>query len=430
MNHPSRRDFLTQSAGLLGTAAGLSSLAAPSARAQKPPPAAPPAPKRVAMINSIYRFRSHAYHLGRRILLGYDCEGFLHQPSLKLARMFNDQYPDDDLSRTDGSQHDFEVVETVAQALGDGSANASGLDIDAVLLVVEHGDYKTNEFDQILYPRYELFQQVVAVFEKVGRSVPVFVDKHLSYDHKQARAMFDTAKRLNFGLMAGSSLPVTWRRPELELPLETNISEGLVVFGYDRGPSEIYFFHALEALQCMLERREGGESGVESVVGLRGDAVWQAADDGHWSWDLLNAALGRNPSLNPGDVRGIVRKPEALLIKYVDGTRGVVLNLVDAVSELSFAGALENQIVSNWFVLPPPPGAKFFDALMGNIEKFIEAGKPPYPIERTLLTSTVLDLGMRSLKADGKLQDSRVLDIRYRAPQESGYFRGRYTRDD
>jgi hypothetical protein len=430
MNAPSRRDFLTHSAGLLGTAAGLGSLAAESAIAQKPPPAAPPAPKRVAMINSIYRFRSHAYHLGRRILWGYDREGFLHQPSLKLARMFNDQYPDDDLSRTDGAGHDFEVVETVAQALGDGTAKASGLDVDAVLLVVEHGDYKTNEFDQILYPRYELFQQIVAVFEKTGRSVPVFVDKHLSYDHRKAREMFDTAKRLGFGLMAGSSLPVTWRKPELELPLETKISEGLVVFGYDRGPAEIYFFHALEALQCMLERREGGESGVEAVVGLKGDDVWQAADDGHWSWDLLDAALGRNPSLNVGDVQGIVRKPEAILIDYVDGTRGVVLNLVDAVSELSFAGALEDRIVSNWFVLPPPPGAKFFDALMWNIEKFIASGVAPYPIERTLLTSTVLDLGMRSLKADGKLQAGRVLDIRYRAPRDGGFLRGRYTRDE
>ena len=74
-------------------------------------------------------------------------------------------------------------------------------------------------------------EQIVAVFEKVGRSVPVFVDKHLSYDHRKAREMVDTAKRLEFGLMAGSSLPVTWRRPELELPLDTKISEGLVVFG-------------------------------------------------------------------------------------------------------------------------------------------------------------------------------------------------------
>jgi hypothetical protein len=424
---PTRRDFLTHSAGLVGAAAGLGSLAAETAEAQKPP--ALPARKRVAMINSIYRFRSHAYHLGRRILFGYDREGFHHQPALKLARMFNDQYPDDDLSRTDGQAYDFEVVETVAQALGDGSARESGLDVDAVLLVVEHGDYKLNEFGQILYPRYELFQQVVDVFKKVGRSVPVFVDKHLSYDHRKAREMVETARRLQFGLMAGSSLPVTWRRPELEFPLESEITEGLVVFGYDRGPSEIYFFHALEALQCMLERRKGGESGVASVTGLQGDAVWKAAADGLWSWELLETALGRNPSLNPGDVRAIVRNPEALLIHYADGTRGAVLNLIDAVSEFSFAAHVDDRVFSTWFVLPPPPGAKFFDALMGNIEKLIATGTAPYPIERTLLTSTVLDLGMHSLK-DGKPQQSPVLDIRYRAPQESGFFRGRYTRDE
>src|SRR5205085_3470292 len=130
---------------------------------------------------------------------------------------------------------------------------------------------------------------VVKVFEEIGRSVPVFVDKHLSYDHHKAKEMVDAAKRLKFGLMAGSSLPVTWRRPELELPLDSPVKESLVAFGFDRGVSEIYFFHALEALQCMVERRAGGESGVRRVTMLTGDAVWRAGDDGRWSWDLLDA---------------------------------------------------------------------------------------------------------------------------------------------
>jgi len=63
-----------------------------------------------------------------------------------------------------------------------------------------------NEFGQILYPRYELFQQIVEVFKKSGKSVPVFCDKHLSYDHKKAAEMVATAKKMGFGLMAGSSL--------------------------------------------------------------------------------------------------------------------------------------------------------------------------------------------------------------------------------
>src|SRR4029078_5193385 len=100
------------------------------------------------------------------------------------------------------------------------------------------------------------------------------------YTHCKARCMHVMARKMKFGLMAGSSLPVTWRRPELELPLETPLKEGLVCLGFDRGPVEIYLFHGLEALQCMLERRGGGESGVKSVACLEGPAVWKAADEG------------------------------------------------------------------------------------------------------------------------------------------------------
>jgi hypothetical protein len=146
---------------------------------------------------------------------------------------------------------------------------------------------------------------------------------------------------------------------------------------------------------------------------------------------LLDAALGRNPSLNPGDVRANVRNPQALLIEYADGTRGTALNLIDQVSEFSFAGRVDGreEPISTWFVLPPPPGAKFFDALCWNIEKFLTAGRAPYPIERTLLTSSALDFGMRSMKRGGP-QSSELLDVRYTAPADSGFVRGRYTRDE
>lgn len=419
LSRATRRTFLKHSALTVPAAVyGSSALA----RADEPPI------KRVAMINSIYRFRSHAYHLGRRILHGYHREAVHHQPALKLVRMFNDQYPADDMSRAEAPRYGYEVVKTPAEALG---PTAGKLDVDAVLLVVEHGDYKTNEYDQVLYPRYELFQEVVKVFEAAGRAVPVFVDKHLSYDAARAHEMVAASQRLGFGLMAGSSLPVTWRRPELEPPLDTPFQEGLTAFGFDRGPSEIYFFHALETLQCMLERRRGGETGVRRVTALEGPAVWKAGDDGLWSWKLLQAALGRNPSNNTGDVRENVRKPQAVLVEYVDGTRGAALNLIEQVSEFSFAGRIaeREEPLSTHFVLPQPPGANFFDGLMGNIEKFFAAGKPPYPVERTLLTSTVLDLGMRSLKQGQQPLESKLLDVRYRAPADSGYSRGRMTRD-
>ena len=189
---------------------------------------------RLAAINSIFRLRSHAYHIVGRMVYGFQKDGFHHQPNVQVVRMFNDQTPKDDLSRGFCNRHGIELAKIGRR----GPRRASRLDVDAVLLIIEHGDYPVNEFGQILYPRYEFFQEIVEVFEKAGRAVPVFVDKHLSYDHQQAAEMVATAKKLGFPLMAGSSLPVTWRVPQLEPPLGTPFEEGVCTFGFDRSSAE------------------------------------------------------------------------------------------------------------------------------------------------------------------------------------------------
>lgn len=398
-------------------------LSATAAWGLSPAPGADRRVPRVAAINSVYRFRSHAYHIVGRFLDGYRRNGFHHRPPFEVARMYNHQRPENDLS-ADAASRGVAICSSVEESLG----GADSLDVDAVLLIVEHGDYPVNERGQILYPRFELFQQIVEVFRRSGRTAPVFVDKALSYDYLLAREMVEASRKYGFGLMAGSSLPVTWRRPELEPPLGTQFREGLVSFGYDRGPAEIYFFHGLETLQCMLERRAGGETGLESVTCLEGDAVWKAADEGRWSWKLLEAALARSPSNNVGAVKANVKKPQAILLEYRDGVRGAVLNLIEQVSDFAFAGRVEGQSepAATCFYLPQPPGARFFDPLVYNIEQFF-AGKQPYPVERTLLTSTALDLAMRSLQEGGQPQRGEMLAIAYQAPESSGFFRGHYT---
>src|SRR5207244_2933023 len=152
------------------------------------------------------------------------------------------------------------------------------------------------------------------------------------WDH--ARQMVRWAQELNFPLMAGSSLPVTWRRPELELPLGAPVEDALVAA---HGPIEVYGFHALETLQCMVERRRGGETGVRAVTCLTGPAVWRAGDQGQWRWEMLEHALGRSDTVSPGDVRhnvgrsavgGMPAAPAtAFLVEYRDGLRGAVLLL-------------------------------------------------------------------------------------------------------
>lgn len=381
---------------------------------------------RVAAVNSIFRLRSHAYHIVGRFVHGYRKDGFHHQPPFEVVRMYDDQAPEEDLGPAFCKTHGIKLCKTVAETLG-----GDKLDVDAVLLTIEHGDYKTNEFGQVLYPRYERFQEIVDVFRKSGRSVPVFVDKHLSYDHRQAAEMVSTAEKLDFGLMAGSSLPVTWRRPEIEPPLGTPFTEGLVCYGFDRGAQEIYLIHALETLQCMLERRAGGETGVKSVTYLQGDAVWKAGDEGRWSWKLLEAALARCPSHNVGPIRENVLSPVAILVEYADGTKGTVMNIVEQVSDFAFAGSVKGvpKPVSSCFYLPAPPGARFFDPLTWNIEQFFQSGKAPYPVQRTLLTSTILDLVLHAHHDGSKSASSPALKIAYEAPKNSGFFRGSIADD-
>src|SRR2546422_887467 len=77
-----------------------------------------------------------------------------------------------------------------------------------------------------------------------------------------ARWMSDLSRELMFPFMAGSLIPVTWRRPPLRLPRNCELTEAVAV-GF--GPFEGYGFHALEGLQCMAERRRGGETGVRAV---------------------------------------------------------------------------------------------------------------------------------------------------------------------
>jgi hypothetical protein len=414
-------DSLSRRGFLAGSAAAAAALVAGCEHSTSAfaGPSGPPS-KRLAAIQTAYYLRSHAYHITGRFIHGFPVNGVHHQPDWKVVRMYNDQFPPNDLSRALAEKKGFEISRTVADALG----GEKGLDVDAVLLVAEHGDYPMNEFGQKLYPRHRLFMEIVSHFRKVGKSVPVFNDKHLSYSHTLAREMVQASRDLNFGLMAGSSLPVTWRRPELEPPIGTPLVEGLCC-GYSS--NEAYAFHSLETLQVMMERRLEREPGVKSVLGLRGPAVWKAGDDGLWSWDLLEAALSRSPSRNYGDPRDNVANPMAILVEYLDGARGAILQLDEHVQDFTFAGRIRGQRepISSLFELPQPPGARYFSALTWNIEKLFRAGRTPYPVERTLLTGTILDFAMHSLAANGEKLSDPALAVSYAAPVESGFMRGK-----
>jgi hypothetical protein len=434
----SRRKFLA-SAAALTLSGGLPSSNGAAADDKSPPggfrtrPGKPSTEGRkpIAVVTTVYRPLSHAYHIAGRFIDGYSRDGKYHLPKEYVRTLYVDQTPDNDLSKSLSRDFGIRLSRTVADAL---TAGADKLAVDGVLLIGEHGNYPRNDKGQILYPRYELMEQIVSVFRKVGKSVPVFCDKHLSYGWQKARTMVHWANDARFPLMAGSSLPVTWRRPELELRLGTPVEDAIVA-AY--GPIEVYGFHALEALQVMMERREGGESGVKAVTCRTGTDVWDAGDAGRWSWDLLEAALSRSETLCPGDIRRNTGSttsvqsmpanlPTAFLVEYRDGTRGTALLLNGHIQDFCFAAKIKGEAkpASCMYYLPQPPGAKYFDCLVSNIEKLFDTGKAPYPVERTLLTSGVLDAALESHYRKGSRVETPELDVRYSAPADSGFCRG------
>jgi hypothetical protein len=427
----SRRKFLAGAAAL--TLAG----ANPPRSAGADAPlslARPPRPdtngrKPIAVLTTVYRPMSHSFHIAGRFLHGYARDGSFHVPQFFVRGVAVDQLPDNDVSRSLAREFGFRWSRTPDDVLLDGDRLA----VEGVLLIAEHGNYPRNDKGQILYPRFELFQQVIEAFRRGGRTVPVFCDKHLSYSWTKARQMYDWAKDLKIPLMAGSSLPVTWRRPELELALNTPLEEA-VVAAY--GPAEVYGFHALETLQCMAERRKGGESGIKAVTFLAGREVWKAGDRGLWSWELLESALARSESVCPGDIRRNAGSapiqtfpqipPIALVLEYRDGFRGTALLLNGHVQDFTFAARIKGEAkpASCLFHLPPPPGARYFDAQVMNIERLLENGCAPYPVERTLLTSGALDALLTSQQQRSERIETPELDIHYAAPADSRFMRG------
>lgn len=392
-----------------------------------PSPDATLAPKRIAIITTVWTYLSHAQHMGDRFLVGYPRNGRWHKPPLKVVSLYVDQRPDGDLSKQRASQHGFKIYPSIAEALRCGGDK---LAVDGVVIIGEHGSYPSNAKGQILYPRFEFFQQVVRVFEADKRSVPVFNDKHLSYSWEKAKQMVADSRRLNFSFLAGSSLPVTWRLPAVEIPYHAELDEALMV---GVGGSDAMDYHALEAMQCMVERRMGGETGIKSVQMIEGDAVWKAGEQGKWSLRLLEAALSRSDSLQGlsdvdsrpqdlvrnGELPKLVANPAAYLIERRDGLRTTLLMLNGALQDYNFAAQLrDGSIVSTQFYLPPTPNVVYSARLMSNVESMIVNGKAPYPVERTQIACSILDRCLDSKVQDHQRLDTPELDIAYSAPKD------------
>jgi hypothetical protein len=414
----SRRDFLG------GVGAGLLALKpVTSVASDKRKP--------LAVVTTVWRHGSHAWHMAERFLVGYPLRGAWHTPGLEVVSAYVDQTPAGDLSRRRAEEFGFKIYPTIAQALRNGGDT---LAIDAVLIIGEHGDYPQNAIGQRQYPRYEFFRQVADVFRQDGRTAPVFNDKHLSWKWEWAKEMVETARSLSVPFQAGSSLPLTWRMPSIDMPYGAGVEEVLCV---GMGAVDSYDFHALETIQCMAERRRGGETGVVAMHALHGPTVWQAMAAGSWrdgGWDprLFEACLARSQTLTQPDsfshrfptsaqIRSWVKEPVAYRFEYADGLKATMLLMNGLVRDFTFAARLQGEAepLSTLFYLPPNPNVVYSAALMEKAETMFLTGKPACPVERTLLTTGLVAAAMQSLANGQKRLETPHLAVRYQAPRES-----------
>ena len=382
-------------------------------------------PKKVAAIMTVYRPNSHS-----DVLVGKYMEGWLQKnqppgPRSKLVSMYTAQVPDNDMSRAMSKKHSVPIYRTIYEALTLGTGE---LAVDGVLLVGEHGDYPMNDKAQKLYPRFELFLEITDVFRQTGRVCPVFNDKHLSYNWLKARRMVEISREMGFPMMAGSSVPVSHRKPAIDFPWGERATKAVAI---SFSGLDIYGFHLLESLQCMVERRKGGESGVKAVQCLQHDAVWNLLDTTPWVKRLFDRAISHSETRQPGNLRELVKEPAVFLVDYRDGLQAAAFLLTGGVRDFTVAIDVEgrSEPVSTLMWLQSGKPHRHFACLVMNIEKMFETGDATYPVERTLLTSGTLDFALESRLQGYKRLDTPELAVRYWVPERSHFCKGAPTTD-
>lgn len=372
---------------------------------------AQPRRPRVAAIYTIFRFRSHAFNICESFLGPYLFNGKRTEPACEIVSIYADQRaPDGDMTDEVSRRYRIPLFKTIGEALCLGGKD---LAVDAVLAIGEHGEYPVNQLGQREYPRKRFFDDSVAVMKRSRRFVPYFNDKHLSYRWDWAKEMYDTAARNRMPLMAGSSVPLAQRRPALELPANAAIEEAVSIHG---GGFESYDFHGLEVLQSLVEGRKGGESGVASLEFLAGDALMQAGRQKRWPLELAEAAMRAELGKNYSTFEKAMGRtePHGILISYRDGLRGTMLKIGSSSVRWNFACKLtgDDRIHSTSYFVGPWGNRNLFMGLSHSIHHHFAQGQSPYPVERTLLTTGIVEAAVRS-KAEGRRVQTPQLNIAY-----------------
>jgi hypothetical protein len=372
----------------------------------------------VAGLSSVYHHNSHSDVIISRTMQTYTLDDKGEWPSVVLKSLFIDQ-PDGlekraDIGKEMAKKAQVRLSPTIADALTLGTGK---LAVEGVLLIAEHGKYPRNAVGNIEYPKRRFFEETVKVYKESGKVAPIFIDKHLADNWKDAKWIYDTAKEMKIPLMAGSSLPVTWRKPAADVKRDAELKEILVLSYHTL---DAYGFHAIEIAQALAERRKGGETGIASVQTLSGEAVWKYLETEKLDPELYNAAWDRLPRKLNGkrSLREAVKAPDLMIFEYKDGLKVYMLTMNGAVGEWSASWKYKDEkapIESTWFYTQEARPFYHFSLLLQGIEKMMQTGKPTWPVERTLMSSGALDAALISKSKAGEKIATPELLIEYKS---------------
>jgi 6-phosphogluconolactonase (cycloisomerase 2 family) len=362
---------------------------------------------RIAAIATVFFPLSHADVILSRWNIPYETDsqwGWKPGGESKIVTLHVEQYPQNaangknDISAAYVAKHQVRMATSIADALL--SHDGKTLAVDGVLLIGEHGDYPMNERGQKLYPRKELFDQIVQVFRAAGKCVPVFCDKHLSWNPEWAQAMVTTARAMKFPLFGGSTTPYCGTDPHVSVTSKDRVTDALAIY---YGGEEVYGFHSLELMQSLIQYRKGGERGVKSITAWRGESVEKGLPAS--LRPLLDAALRASKDVKmTSSSPWLGGEPENYVLymfEHYDGLKSYHLMMTGCVTDWTVAIRVEGDDKIRVGRATMGDADSFyghFARLNSLLQKMFMTGQSPVTEDRVLLTTQMIARATEALQ--------------------------------